>query len=738
MDAERIARLKEEIRGRLGDLNAESGRWSPETLAAVDGGPALDHNDVRELVETLARDDAFGFLFPIANLLRWAARDNDEFARTLIVLEGKFGNDLSAGRIVEAVQSVGAAEPDTALRIARRLLGMGRLGYPHMLIGGAAAKLPGECDALTRELFDSGDAGLRAIAIKSWIAGSRAGADVLGDLERAAESDDTGVRVAATMAFIAFYSSDPRRCAESIERLAAHPECARQIAGMIYTQRVVGAKMRQALDDEASLRFLDACAELPDMLVREAVYGALRELAENRLAKVLQIALKCAERDGHTGNAGEYVLERLGEAHGVRAVEALMSAPMESANIRKCAPEMIKHTIGGAGRDGLEPVFEAIRSGPDLREIGLEALRRISDPRAGEASLLEPIENFLKSLAESERIEYGRATKGDTEQAIRCGRAIDAILHRRHPDYGLARENIVHFPELDSRFGESWISEKEQERQTHPLLHMLGRKLPLAKISAWSKLAESAKTEKERSFWTRKYRYESYDWCFLRDLDSDLAMLKTTHADAYARRLRNEDDFFNTRSEIDFVMQFLGQCDIDPEPRVGTKKLDARLRICGRHVYIEVFSPDLLAELQLFTGARTVRERISGKICDKAKEQLSKLDGKDPAILAIDLGKSEISESDVKRCVLGPITGHIVVGKDAKTEESSERDSSKSMHGLDPATDVISAVVCFKEGLRGDLRRGVDYRIIPNPHARSKLSEHEIEFMKKCLGRERA
>ena len=732
---DRIARLKEKIRGRP-ELNAESERWSPETLAALDGGPALDRDGVCELVEALARDGVLGFLFPIANLLRLAARDSDKFARTLIVLEDELGSGAEAGRIVEAVQSVGAAEPGAALRIVRRLLRMGRSGYPHMLIGGAAAKLPGECDALTRELFDSHDAGLRAIAIKSWIAGSRAGAAVLGDLERAAESDDAGVRAAATKAFIAFYSRDPRRCAESIERLAAHPECAQHIAGMIYAQRVVGYRTRSLLDDEASLRFLGACAELTDVLVREAVYGALLELADGCLAKVLRIVLKCAERDGHTGSVGGDVLERLGKAHGASAAEALMSAPMGSANIRKCAPEMIKRAIDGAGVDGLGPVFEAIRSGPDLRRIGLEALRRIADPRAGGASVLEPIENFLKSLAESEGIDCGRATKGDTEPAIRCGRLIDAMLHPGRPDYRLARENITYFPELDLRFGKPWISEQELGCQAHPLLHMLGQKLPLAEISAWSKLAESAKTEEERSAWTRKCRRESRAWCFLKDLDHDLATLKK-HANKYAKRLKNGDEFFDTRSEMDFVMQFWGRCEIDLQPGAGSKKLDARLRICGRHVYVEVFSPDRWAELQLFPGGRTVRERISDKIYDKVKKQLSELDGKDPVILAIDLGKSEISYSDVERYVLGPSIGRIVVGKNTETEESSERDASKSMHVRNPATDVISAIICY-ERLRGDLGRGMDCGIIPNPHARSELSGSEIEFIEKCLGRERA
>lgn len=705
-------------------------------LSGLYDGTVPDHDDVRALIDLLLEDGAPEFLPAIAGLLASAASDSDAFASTLAVLDLKTRRGGAADMVLQSVRSVGVSDSQTALRTAGRLLERDDPGCAHMLIGGAAARLPGECEALMRKLIASGEARLQISGIWSLIAAyadpaNSANWDILGALERASESDDEKVIVACTDAFVAFYALDRPRCLSAVERLAArHPRCAEHLAYWIWR--------RPPLEEKTSLRLLSVCfAHLGMSATPVTYYWALQQFTGGHMEEVLRMILAdTARHPSDTLHVG-HVLEKIGLAHGTKAVEALVSAPMESANVRKCAPAMIKHVIDGAGRDGLGPVFDAIRSGPDLRKIGLEALRIITDPGAGDASVLEPIENFLKSLAESEGIDCGRATKGDTRQAVRCGRLIDAMLHPRRPDYGLARENIAHFPELDSRLGKPWISEQERGRQAHPLLHMLGQKLPLAEISAWSRLAESAKTEEERSAWTRKCRHESRAWCFLKDLDHDLAMLKNKHADAYARRLKNEDEFFDTRSEMDFVMQFLGRCEIDPEPRAGSKKLDARLRICGRNVYVEVFSPDRWAELPLFPGGRVVRERISGKIYDKVKKQLSELDGKDPVILAIDLGKSEISDSEVDRYVRGPTIGRVVVGKNAEAEESSELDASMSMHWRDPATDVISAIVCYN-GLHGDLGRRMDYRIIPNPHARSKLSGSEIEFIEKCLDRERA
>lgn len=747
MDAARAARFKEKIRDLMGEKDAhEPSYWSLERLARLHGGPTMTSDDMCDLVRFLVDDDVWNFLPAIAGLLSAVARDSDGFARVMIALERKTANDLAAGSIVDAVWSVGASEPETALRLARRLLTRGGLGYPHLLIGGATAKLPDECDALTQELFGSDDAKFRTIAIKSWIcAGSRVGGAVLENLERASESGDANVRAAAVSAFIVFYDNDRRRCMEAIERMTAYPECAWHLAGRIWTS--------SPFDDETSLRLLDACSELTDVNVRQEVHRALRKLAERNLAKVLNIVLKYAARDGYVGGTGEDVLEKLGKAHGAKAVTAMLGAPMNHVGVVVYAPSMIKRMIDGAGEDGLEPVFKAIHSGTNLRAIGIDALHGvISDPRAKDESrapVLQAIEEFLERLAESKGVHC--SANGD--RATRCAQLLLAIRHHRVLDYDLALKNVGGFPALLSLFGERWVLEKKQSNQTHPLLYFLAQELPTKEErKTLLERLHSAETHKDRFNSVCKLRRVSGAWRFLYDLDRNLSLLKRTEYGAmYAKRLKNGGEFFDTISEIDFVMQFWNKCHIKIEPHIEEqrnlaadvessrkkpKKLDVRLEVGGRQVYVEILNPEMFSELRLFSGARGIRNRIKGKIYDKVKDQLSKLDGRGyPVILAIDIGRSEVNYEFVEDYLWGPMIGRFYINQEGDIDDwQSGRDETKSMHELDRATDVISAVVCYKMQLRDDLKPWMEYRIISNPHARVKLDDSETEFLKKCLG----
>lgn len=704
-----VARIEAAVRAGARD----PAYWTPERLAALDGSPRHRPPATCELLRVLAERES---LVPaVAGLLGAAAHDSDEFAEVLEVTEHKIRDDL-AGPIKNAVKTIGASDPDLALRIAERLLERDGSGYAYMLIGGAAAKLPSECWVLMQDLLDSSDARLQQIAIKSMVVAyadpdDRSGWDVLGALERVYESDDEWVGAAAIYAFVKFYPEDRPRCISAIERLARrHRKCALYLAILIRLER--------PFDAETSLNMLAVCSESSDIGVTQEVQWTLGELAGRHL-EALGVTISCVEKGGY-GQCTEYVLKTLGEAHKAGAVRALLDAPTETlASIN--APRMAMCLVASAGRDALKPIFQAILSKPGLHMIGLVALHEVvSDPHVGGAardSMLADIEDFLKRFAKP-LIDVDRAVKGHPNRAARCARLILAVQNRREANYERARKNVDCFSALRSLLGKPWIDKSERDRSTHPLLLMLGQEFP-PKGAVGNRQAGIC-THAERARW------------FLYNLDRDLELLrKTLHDASYAKRLKNEGEFSDTISEMAFVMQFLGKCEIEPEPRMKSKKLDVRLEICGRPLYVEVLSPGLPLDLQLFLGARAARNRICDKMRDKIKNQLSELGGQDPAIIAINIGKSDVWYGEVEECLAGRSQRRTVARRGGAESYSERADGELAQ---DPDYGAVSAVVCYEERVRRDGARGVEYKIIANPRARVRLDEPAVEFLKKCLG----
>ena len=743
MDTAQLANLKEKIRDKLVDQDAhEPEYWTLEKMASLIEVTTPTSDDVRELIELCVEDHVWDFLPVIAGLLGSAARDSDEFAGMLESLERKTRGDMAVGPIANAVRSIGVADPEMALRIAKQLLKRDDPGYAYLLIGGAAPELPSECSVLMQDLLASDDARLQATAIESAIvahpdSGYRAGWDVIESLERASESADARVRGATVSAFIEFYASDPQRCMHAIERMAGkHRECAWQLARRTW--------VRSPFDEETSLRLLCICSEFSDPSVKQEVHRALAKLASGHLEAVLQIVIKYVARDNHHTGITEYVLEQLGKAHGAKAVEALLGTPVKTAYMRLCAPALARSLISGVGdADALEPVFKAIESEQDPYGIWIQTLREvISNKDIGGTSrtdMLAATMKFLECRARDKGVCTSDVIKGEQDQAVICGLLIRAILDYHAPDYDLARENMRRFPELLSLFGQNWLNQNKKDGRTHPLLYSLEKELPSQEeIDTAVKRVTSAETPRERFNMAFKLNRLSGAWCFLHELDGDLRALREAgHNTAkYAKHLKNEQQFLSTLSEIDFVMQFLGKCEIKLEPEVGQNQLDARLEICGHQVYVEVFSPEMLQELQIFSGARGIRNRIPNQIYEKFKKQLRLLDGGgNPVILAIDIGRSEVKYDFVEDYLWGPLVGTFYVSQTGELiDRGTAREEAESMHERDPATDVISAVICYKVNRRDDLERWMEYKIITNPHACVKLDAPTIEFLEKCLG----
>ena len=751
MNETQAKHIEEKIRETIWNQEGaqEPAYWKPERLVALHGGQALNSENLHDLVAFLVEYDVFDFLPAIAGLLADAASDSDAFAKTLDSIYDKIGDDMASGPVAESIRSLGSSDPETALRIAERLLGYDDPGYAYLLIGGAAAKLPSRCEDLTNKLLGSDDARLWPVAINALVvtyvdSGRRAGEDVLKALGRASESNDIDVMMAAINAFILFYASDEKRSARAIEGLARrHHKCAWLLARRICT--------KPPFDEDTALHLLHTCSEFSDTNVKQAVYHALTSFVDGYLEDVLRIVVMYATRDGRGVEGEERLLERIGKAHGAKAVAAMLDmlgGQKPTADLHRHAPGMVMSLLAGAGSgDAMGPIFEAIRSKRDPYRIGIKALREvITDSGVGGASrgsMLAAARSFLERLAESMEINTDRIARDESDQAIICGHIIYAILHNAKPDYELVRKNMERFPEMRSLLGRQWIDSMRQDKRAHPILAMLGQKLPpKEEIDDLIKRINSARMSQERANLVLKLKHLAGACCFLCGLDRNLRTLKRHELDtaAYAEQMKNEKQFWNAISEINFTVRFLGKCGTEIKPKIGSKKLDARLDVGGRPVYVEIFNPETLLRPKLFSRGQAVPERIPGKTYDKFRNQLRGLDGEGhPVLLAIDMGESGTDYGFVEEYLLGPLIAMAHFDRNGGAAGLRyERMGDGSAHARDPGTDVISAVVCYKMRRRDDLAEQMEYKIFYNLHARYKIDAPTLRFLEECLGSKRA
>ena len=158
-------------------------------------------------------------------------------------------------------------------------------------------------------------------------------------------------------------------------------------------------------------------------------------------------------------------------------------------------------------------------------------------------------------------------------------------------------------------------------------------------------------------------------------------------------------------SEIDFVVPFLNQYKVEPEPRVNSKLPDARIEIGTQSVHVKVISPEIFKPLSKLRGAMSGPNRIKDKIYDKFKHQLEECSSLDqPVILAIDMGNSELNYGFVESYLLGPLGFKAYFDQEKNKASHPHEDEMESMHGFGTGGLVlISAIVCYQTRFHDDL-----------------------------------
>ena len=703
----------------------------------------LNKQELYELAKHLIKEDTFPFPYIVCDLLPYVASDDNDFIQMLEFLAGKIKSGMPVRPFVDSLTCIGESNPVLAMKIVDKLLKSREPEHSSALIGGASQALPDETCALIAKLLSSRNPRHQVTAIQTMCiiyknAETKDVQKTFKSLEKAAKSDHIKVKLEALETFLVFYNKDIQRCKKAIENLAnSHTECRELLA------RRIGS--HTSLDDKTRLHFLTICSEDSDKRVKQHVFCALAKFVEKYPDKVLEILAKHTIRYGYDVERMGYVLNVMGKTHAAVAFTTILGW-LKNKRYRKLNPQisaMVKDLMAQTDRKIiLKPLFQLIDSEPRFVNSGMYILREvIFDPYKKDANLEFALAlcGPLAELARKQRVNPDSAIK-NPDLVRRCADVINKVLNCPKPlDYDAIYRNLNAFPNIKHLFGDSWFKRQQVKgNRTHPILQRLEQEPPSKDtVDELKSSIKNAQTLCERSEYTIQLKNLVEIDKFLYNLDRNIKTIKGRGFERkYATKLKNEPQFDSTLSEIDFIVPFLNQYRVEPEPQINSNCLDAKIEIGAQTVYVEVINPDVFRPQAQLHSVRTDPDRVKGMIYSKLKNQLKPFGSADqPIILAIAI-KYNIIYNVVEDYLFGDLTKAIKFDIDkgeAVGPEDLYRDETKSMHVLDPETDLISAIVCYRTHLCDDLVYRTEGKVFENRHAKIPLYRDVREVIEKTL-----
>ena len=712
----------------------------------------LDNHELCELTIYLIKEDVFRFIDFLCRAIQDLAIDIENFVKIIELVIDKTNKDMIFGQFIESLISIGKSNPQLAIKIANKLLNSKNPEYSSYLIAGASHKMEKECSILVTKLLSTENSGYQIAALRTlriiYNEFKKCDAQqIFVILEQFSRSDFIDVKVETMMALLSFYEKDTKKSKIIIERLARdNIECTSLLAYRISIQY-------SPFDEKTCMYFLEICSEYSDIRVKQHVLYALVRFVQYP-DWILAIIVKYVIQDKFMGGI-DYVLEELGKVNAAKAIVIILNWFKKNDNpiLIDFLPLIIKYLVSKIDKKIiLEPVFQMIESEPRFENTGINILLEIvSDMYEGchDPKFTSSLFDFLKNMAENKGINVGSVISGESNEIMRCADLIDHIRYNSKPlDYDIIFQNLDKFPNIRDMFGSFWFEQQRKKKnRTHPILKKLGQKLPSRKrydeLSSVVKNVKNSTKIPNSEFQLKAMKIMT----FLYKLDQNIGVLKNytppkaysknyTPPKAYSKNLKNEPQFYDTVSEINFIVPFLSDYCVKFEPEINSKKLDAKIEIGEQSIYVEITRPKMFKPLAKLRGSIYVSNKIKDKIYDKFKFQLKDLGSTDHAvIIAIDMQQSVLDYHFVTDYLLGPLQYTIWVDKETGkiVDKLPSRDEKKSMHELNSSTCLISAIVCYETQIRDDLSYITKVSIYENKHARIPLDDTTKKVIQKTL-----
>jgi len=744
MNAEEVNRIVEELKQKVVGYNSEGiERFFSELTIDI------DKYSWTKILEKLAEDANIFRWFPfICKKLPDIAGANQQFIDLISKIIRKVKADMSAGILCASFVKIGCENPELGFKLYEMLSRNEDVDlrlWSGLFLGGAATTNPkvlfqkmileyGKSDPYVRASF------IKAIRIMRENNKAIEIPDKILDIIMTASNDQyLIVRAEAVASYITFFDDNPPKFGVLLLDLA------RKWSAEDKIHILTNLWAYKLADKELEFKIMQTCAEETDTRVLRAVAQALymHNRAKENPEKTLEIFRTWIIKGVfHDVPEALWIFDNLQGSDLGKCFSTIESWIKKDANAlllfeipRLLSKIFLKDPVKLINflekwKDKGEPFIKILLA--TLREILSMAYSK--EIEGNVVNLSWPL---LSSLAEKKELDVNQIISGEEDKLFQSFKLIEEMeLERPELSYDEIYQNLQEFQAIHDFFGLEWFKEKERvKNKTHPLLIFLSRaKIDLSEIKHLVDRFKNEKDELIKAFIYDSILTKLHAAAFLKHLDDMLRLF--TPNEQGTRHIRtglgNEEQFWQTISELEIATSFKKKRPTTIEPVVGNKRLDVQVKINSVDLLFEVISPEMFKPLRYVSGVVKLKNRVKEKIAEKIERQLKYLiDSLNcPLILVIDLSRSEIDYEDIIATFEGSLAIQLILNTQShKVIDERIVRSKDSLSQEKPESKIVSAVIAYKRDIAKDGKITLKGKVFKNPIALYPLDNNTYEVI---------
>ncbi len=345
---------------------------------------------------------------------------------------------------------------------------------------------------------------------------------------------------------------------------------------------------------------------------------------------------------------------------------------------------------------------------------------------------------MLIGIAKALSVDVNQVTIGINDPVMKSLAIIDACKYPvKAPNSKRIRDGLKQFPMLTNMLGRKWFDDEiKRVRRPHTLLILLAKaSVSPKKVNQLTQQLTNETNKLGKAFLAEAILNEFYPFALLSHISSALGAFKPDEQGMpnLIRRLKNEDEFFQTLSELEIAACLRKKFPVTLQYKVGNNPVDIKVTIDGKDFLVEVLDLDRSMKLKFVRSIISMNNRAKDKVLEKLNEQIAKYAEKtaSPIILAINNSKAGTDQKEVMDSLEGSMVVHFVSknkGEEIATYVTRAKDSisDKSEWGKH-----ISGIIVVKRDFDSkDMKIKLFGDIFENRMAIRHLDEQTVQTIK--------
>lgn len=737
-----------------GLLEAKGKVWKINEIEEYLKNFEISSSNMVEILELLSDDYIFKWLDFISLKLPDLVNE-DDFVNLLKKIISRIKGDWAQGPFVHSLVKIGEKDTNLGSSLYEQMISEkdnNLIFYSSFVLGGIGRGNFEEAHSLIKKGLEDKYPHNRAACIKALSVvfenetELKASSQIFKILDKfSTTKEHIIVQIEVLHAFLDFARFRPDYCFQHTI------EFARRDDSTIRFNLVNRLTFRNIFKIDREIEILRVCADDKNKNVLSRVALALSRKGQTLPEKTLRIIKDWISKGRYFDvYEVEYTIKEIGKANqerSLREVEKWIKESINNHRLQFLIPRMLERLSSSNYMQLIEFIKPWLSLGDVYRDAAKSTIKavltEIYPPQAESMEIVDSCFAILAEKVKEKNVEVKKIIKGETDKLFQCFLLIKELeTEREELDFKIIFKNLGKYPAIRDFFGDNWFNKMNKERdKVHPLLICLSKQSPdqemlSAEVKAFNEEADGSKR------YLRSLRIENIlrSSALLEYWEEMLCLIvsKSKKLKDLKDGLRNEDQFWETISEVEVISSFFEDYIVEIAPKLNEKKLDVKVELNEISLLVEVINPKRFKPLQYLTGKTIgIKNRARDKIFDEFKSHFKGMPIENsPIVIIINIARSEINYSSIEEYLVGTPQLTMLFDKErAEVVKSFPSRAKNSMHLLEEKTDILSAVIPYKVFLGKDRKFHREGSVMLNPHAKNPLNLDTVRKIEKIFFR---